>query len=143
MSGKTAKEFMIHCFEIEIKLHKYLKPGQNKKGQNIFQLHRFVNTFLQLAAAKKYSKNGAAGNFFGPSYFVTALVRLMLRYIKLCCRFIVEHSHKSVKIRYCEKATKLEKKPLFWNCLVTSNKIVRLFRTFVAFSEYLNLNIFD
>ena len=32
-----------------------------------------MNTFLQLAAEKKYSKNGAAGNFFGPSYFVTAL----------------------------------------------------------------------
>ena len=51
-----------------------LKSGQNKKGQNFFQLHRFLNTFLQLAAEKKYSKNGAAGNFFGPSYFVTALV---------------------------------------------------------------------
>ena len=51
-----------------------VKPGQNKKVQKIFQLHRFLNTFLQLAAEKKYSKNGAAGNFFGPSYFVTALV---------------------------------------------------------------------
>ena len=50
-----------------------LKPGQNKKGQNFFQLHRFLNTFLQLAAEKKYSKNGAAGIFFGPSYSVTAL----------------------------------------------------------------------
>ena len=29
---------------------------------------------LQLAAEKKYSKNGAAGKFFGPSYSVTALV---------------------------------------------------------------------
>jgi hypothetical protein len=44
-----------------------------KPGQNIFQLHHFLNTFLQLAAEKKFSKNGAAGNFFGPSYFVTAL----------------------------------------------------------------------
>ena len=53
-----------------------LKPGQNKKGQKFFQLHRFLNTFLQLAAEKKYKylKNGAAGNFFGPSYFVTTLV---------------------------------------------------------------------
>jgi len=50
-----------------------LKPGQNKKGQKMFQLHRFLNTFLLLAAEKKYSKNGAAGNFFGPSYFLTAL----------------------------------------------------------------------
>ena len=50
-----------------------LKPGQNKKGQKFFQLHRFLNTFLQLAAEKKYSKNSAAGKLFGPSYFVTAL----------------------------------------------------------------------
>ena len=50
-----------------------VKPGQNKKGQKIFQLHCFLNTFLQLSAEKKYSKNGAAGNFFGPSYFVMAL----------------------------------------------------------------------
>ena len=52
---------------------KKLKPGQNKKGQKNFQLHRFLNTFIQLAAEKKYSKNGAAGKFFSPSYFVTAL----------------------------------------------------------------------
>ena len=51
-----------------------LKPGQNKKGQKFFQLHHFLNIFLQLAAEKKYSKIGAAGNFFGPSYFVTTLV---------------------------------------------------------------------
>ena len=50
-----------------------VKPGRNKKGQKIFQLHRFLNTFLQLAAEKKYSKNGAAGNFLGPSYIVLAL----------------------------------------------------------------------
>ena len=55
------------------RIYNYIKPDQNKKGQKIFQLHRFLNTFLQLAAEKKYSKNGAAGNFFGPSYFVMAL----------------------------------------------------------------------
>ena len=38
-----------------------------KKGRNSH------SAFLQLAAEKKYSKNGAAENFFGPSYFVTAL----------------------------------------------------------------------
>ena len=48
-----------------------LKPGQIKKDHNFFQLHRFLNTFE--TAEKKYSKNSAAGNFFGPSYFVTAL----------------------------------------------------------------------
>ena len=51
-----------------------LKPGQNKKDQKIFQLHLFLNTFLQLAVEKKYLKNGAAWKFFGPSYFVMALV---------------------------------------------------------------------
>ena len=29
--------------------------------------------FSELAAEKKYSKNGAAGKFFGPSYFDLAL----------------------------------------------------------------------
>ena len=47
-----------------------LKLGQNKNGQKNFC---FSNTFLQLAAEKKYSKNSAAGKIFGPSYFVTAL----------------------------------------------------------------------
>jgi hypothetical protein len=43
-----------------------------------------LNTFLQLAAEKKYSKNGAAGKFFGPSYFVTALGKLFnFRYEKI------------------------------------------------------------
>ena len=41
-----------------------VKPGQNKKGQKIFQPNGFLNTFIQLAAEKKYSKNGAAGNHF-------------------------------------------------------------------------------
>ena len=50
-----------------------LKPSQNKKGRKNFQLHRFLNTFSQLLAVKKYSKNGAAGNVFGPSYFDPAL----------------------------------------------------------------------
>ena len=59
-----------------------LKPDQNKKGQKNFQLHRFLNTFLQLAA----EKNSAAGKFFGPSYFVSALWNLrwtcFIRFLK-------------------------------------------------------------
>ena len=51
-----------------------VKPSQNKKGRKMFQLHRFLNTFSQLPAVKKYSKNGAAGKFFGSSYFDPALV---------------------------------------------------------------------
>jgi hypothetical protein len=35
-----------------------------------------LNPFSQLQAVKKDSKNGAARKFFGPSYFVTALVVL-------------------------------------------------------------------
>ena len=42
-----------------------------------------MNTFLQLAAEKKYSKNGAVGNFFGTSYFVTALVKRQIKVQKL------------------------------------------------------------
>ena len=53
-----------------------VKSRLKRKGQKIFQLHRFLNTFLQLAAEKKYSKNGAAGKNFGLSYFDPALVLL-------------------------------------------------------------------
>ena len=52
--------------------------SQNKEGQKIFQLHRFLNTFSQLPAVKKYSKNSADGNFLGPSYFEPALVTSQL-----------------------------------------------------------------
>ena len=45
----------------------------NKKGQKNFKLHRFLNTFSQMPAAKKYSKNGADGKFLDPSYFDPAL----------------------------------------------------------------------
>ena len=65
--------FLIVNESIFLLLKELLKPGQNKKSQKIFQLHRFLNIFLQRAAEKKYSKNRAAGKFFGPSYFVTAL----------------------------------------------------------------------
>ena len=52
-----------------------VKPlqNQNKKGQNIFQMHCFLNPFLQLAVEKKVSKNSAARKIFDPSQFVTAL----------------------------------------------------------------------
>ena len=52
-----------------------LKPSQNKKDQKKFPAAPFLNTFSQLPAVKKYSKNGAVGNFFGPSYFDPALVK--------------------------------------------------------------------
>ena len=70
---------------------KLVKPSQNKKGQKKFQLHRFLNTFSQLPAVKKYSKKGAAGIFFGHSYFDPALVDVVLgclftflTFVKVC-----------------------------------------------------------
>ena len=47
----------------------WLKPGQNKKDQNVFQLHRFLNTFLQLAAENKYSKKWCSWKCFRPFLF--------------------------------------------------------------------------
>ena len=41
-----------------------LKSGQNKNDQKLFQLLSFLNSFLQLAAEKKDSKNSASRNFF-------------------------------------------------------------------------------
>ena len=67
-----------------------LKPSQNKKGRKNFQLHRFLNTFSQLLAVKKYSKTGAAGIFFGCSYFDPALDLL-----KSICR---KHEPKTYEI---------------------------------------------
>ena len=52
-----------------------IKLSQNKKGQNIFQVHSFRCLFLQLAAEKKTL---CTWNFFGPSYFETALVKISL-----------------------------------------------------------------
>ena len=51
------------------KLYKMLKPSPSKKGWKNFQLHRFLNTFSQLPAVKKYSKNGAAGKKIWPFLF--------------------------------------------------------------------------
>ena len=68
-----------------------LKPGQNKKGQKFFQLHCFLNLFLELAAEDKDSKNDAARNFFGPSYIVTALVQIRMTaygYSEFCFYFL-------------------------------------------------------
>ena len=44
---------------------KLIKLFQNKKGQKNFQV----------PAVKKDPENGAPGNFFGPSHFVTVLVQ--------------------------------------------------------------------
>ena len=65
--------------------YKYVKPSQNRKSQKFFLLHHFLNAFLQLAADKKDSKNGTARKFFGPSYFVTALVCLESYFLPFNC----------------------------------------------------------
>ena len=57
-------------WELEI----FLKLPQNKKGWKNLQQHRCLNTFSQLPAVKKYSKNGAAGKLFGPSCFDPAFL---------------------------------------------------------------------
>ena len=57
-------------------------------GSKIFLLHCFFNPFLQLAAGKKDSKNGAARTFFGPSYFDLTLYNL-LDEILLDCTFVI------------------------------------------------------
>ena len=53
-SGHYAKKYYFRI---------YLKPGQNKKGQNVFQLHRFLNTFSQLQAVKSIQKTVQLENF--------------------------------------------------------------------------------
>ena len=54
--------------------YQVLKPSQNKKGQKNPGAP-FSVSFSQLPAVKeKDTKNGAPGIFFGPSYFVMALV---------------------------------------------------------------------
>ena len=58
-----------------------VKPGQNKKGQTA----PFFKSFLQLAAKKKDSKNGAARKFVGPSYFVTALANSVCSGFEILC----------------------------------------------------------
>ena len=55
---------------LEIKVSEpILKPGQNQKCQK-----KFLG-FFNLAAEKKDSRNSGARKIFGPSYFLTALVR--------------------------------------------------------------------
>ena len=67
-----------------------------------FQLHRFLNTFSQLPAVKKYSKNGAAGKILGPSYFDPALVTFSIfftsTFTKPCkqCRLYMVSIQKNV-----------------------------------------------
>ena len=45
--------------------HKMVKTSRHKirRAKKNFLLHRFLNTFSQLPAVKKYSKNGAADDF--------------------------------------------------------------------------------
>ena len=48
-----------------------------------------MNTFSQLPAVKMYSKNGAAGKIFGPSYFDPTLVisKMLLKFLTLNLEF--------------------------------------------------------
>ena len=62
----------LRCTATPFHLHpKQLKTFQNKKGQKVFKVHCFGVFF---SAVKKDTENGAPGNCFGPSYFVTAII---------------------------------------------------------------------
>ena len=52
---------------------KLLKPSLNKEGQKFFQVHRFRVSSFTADSWEKDTENSAPGNFFGPSYFETAL----------------------------------------------------------------------
>ena len=52
------------------------KAVTKKELPKSFLAAPFLNPFPQLPAVKKDSKNGAAGNFFGTSYFDPALIKL-------------------------------------------------------------------
>ena len=67
-----------------------IKSSQNKKGQKNFQVHSFRCLFLQLAAEKKTPKTVHLENFFGPSYFETALGNML----KMCFKLHVEAASK-------------------------------------------------
>ena len=54
------------------------KARSKQEGPKKSPAAPFFEYFLQLAAEKKYSKNGVAGNFFGPSYSMTALVQSII-----------------------------------------------------------------
>ena len=56
-------------------LYSMLKLCQNKKNQKFVELHHFWILFFWQQSADQDSKNGAAQQTFGPSYFVRALVR--------------------------------------------------------------------
>ena len=71
---KKLKKLQKYWIGISVTTSLLLKPSQNKNGRKNFPLQRFLNTFSQLPAVKKYSKNGAAGKIFGPSYFDLALM---------------------------------------------------------------------
>ena len=73
----TRVQLQLRYFSI-LRYKTLLKPSQNKKGRKkIPAAPFFLNTFSQLPAVKKYSKNGAAEKFFGPCYFDLALINLL------------------------------------------------------------------
>ena len=57
-----------------------------------------MESFPQLPAVKKDSKNGAARKFFGPSYFVTALLLRVFFHIFIAQRWDLPFSVPRVHI---------------------------------------------
>ena len=94
LSSRLAKELVCWVPSSMLELCGAVPPGKKGNAAALcseigsvdfkdIKLHRFLNTFSQLLAVKKYSKNGAAGKFFGPSYFETALEGQILFFLFL------------------------------------------------------------
>ena len=58
------------------------KAVTEQEGPKYFPAAPFFEYFFSAASCKKYSKNSAAGIFFGPSYFDLALVEYIFYLIK-------------------------------------------------------------
>ena len=63
------KEIFIMTYYRNWRFEDNVEPSRNKKGLNFFYLYQLTGS------CKKSTIFGAARNFFGPSYFVTALVK--------------------------------------------------------------------
>ena len=70
----ATKEFEGIEKRAELETDSLLKPSQNKKGQKISQLYRFLNIFSQLPDIKSIQKMVQLENFLAPTYFDPALV---------------------------------------------------------------------
>ena len=81
-----------------------LEPSQNKKGRKNFQLHRFLNTFSQLPAVKKYSKNDAAGKFFDPALVLTVSTGYPICLVHVSMILVIFNSLLETPVNSCQRS---------------------------------------